>query len=207
MMITKIEQQKKNSTRRSIFINGSYSFSASMDVFVQFALYEGKQLTEAEIATIEHAEKKSSVNASALRYRSYKPRSTHEVIMHLTKKGFDGNLIDVAIHTLQINNLLNDTEYARMICRDTLTLKPVGKIALMQRLIKKGISKDTANTIINEFYTADVEKELALKEAEKKYKRIASLPSLIIKRRIFNHLMRRGYNASLSQSIINHIIK
>ncbi|MDD8017895.1 MAG: RecX family transcriptional regulator [Bacteroidota bacterium] len=207
MIITKIERQKKVSSRRSIFLDEKFAFGISDDVLLKFSLYEGQELTEEEISEITKAETEFSVKSAALRFRSYRPRSTKEVKEYLQKKGFDESMIATTIEFLAVNSLLNDEEFARMYCRDRLHLKPIGKLAMQQQLFKKGIPKEHIQKIILEFYSHDVEKELATKEAEKKYKRSRSLPPLTIKRRVYEHLIRHGYDSSLSRSIVNQLVK
>ncbi|MBI2430111.1 MAG: RecX family transcriptional regulator, partial [Ignavibacteriales bacterium] len=112
-----------------------------------------------------------------------------------------------ALAFLQENKLLNDAEFARMLCRDRLILKPVGKATMKQLLLKKGIEKATIEEILQDLYTPEKESSLALKEAERKYKRISSLPSLAKKKKIYEHLLRRGYESSLSIKIANQLVK
>ena len=207
MIITKIERQKKNKLRFSIFVDDKYDFSVSEDVYAKYILHSGQSLTESERDEIEQAETESSVKRIALRYRSYRPRSTKEVVEYLQKKGYDNPNIQQAVRFLQENKLLNDEEFAKMLCRDRMTLRPVGKTTMRQLLYKKGIDRSIAEKIIGEMYTADSENALALKEAERKYKRIAGLPSITKKKRIYEHLVRRGYDSSLSLKIANQLVK
>lgn len=207
MIITKIERQKKNKSRFSIFVDEKYAFSVGEDIYARFVLHTGKELSSTERDEIENAELESSVKKTALRYRSYRPRSTKEVYEYLTKKGYDERNIESALAYLKENNLLNDDEFARMVCRDRLTLKPVGKTAMKQILLKKGIDRTTIDEVLQKLYTADKESTLALKEAERKYKRIASLPPLAKKKKIYEHLLRRGYESSLSLKIANQMVK
>lgn len=207
MVITKIERQKKNRTRFSVFIDDAYAFSVGEDVYARFVLHAGQNLTSAERKKIETAELENTVKKTALRFRSYRPRSSQEVHRFLQKKGYDQTFIDSALQYLQQNNLLNDAEFARMFCRDKLALKPVGKTVMKQLLYKKGIDKQLINDVLDEFYTEEKESDLALKEAERKYKRIASLPPLSQKKKIYEHLLRRGYDSSLSIKVANQITK
>ncbi len=206
MFITKIEQQKKNKTRFSIFVDDKYSFSVSEDVYVRFVLHQGQEITESEQTQIENAEAESSVRRVALRYRSYRPRSRHDIFEYLKKKGYDASHIEQALVFLDEMKLLNDDEFVRMYCRDRLQLKPVGKSSMKHLLYKKGIDKSTVERIIPEFYTIESENDLALKEAERKYKRVKSLPINTQKKRIFEHLVRRGYDTSLSLKITSQMV-
>lgn len=207
MIITKIERQKKNSIRRSIFLDGSFAFGVSEDIFVRFSLYEGREIDEKEKNEIENAELEHSVKSLALKFRSYRPRSKKEIVEYLHKKDFDETLISKAIEYLESMKLLDDEEFARMMCRDKLHLKPVGKQVMKQMLFKKGISSPIIQKTLSEFYSPEFENELAMKEASKRMKRIASLPSLTIKRRLYEHLMRRGYDSSTCRTIVNQLVK
>ncbi len=207
MIITKIERQKKNSIRRSIFLDGSFAFGVSEDIFVRFALFDGKEIDENEKIEIENAELEHSVKSLALKFRSYRPRSKKEIVEYLHKKGFDEPLISKAVEYLEFLKLLDDEEFARMVCRDKLHLKPVGKQVMKQILLKKGVNSSIIQKTLSEFYSAELENELAMKEASKKMKRIASLPPLTIKRRLYEHLMRRGYESSTCRTIVNQLVK
>ncbi|MEW6062292.1 MAG: RecX family transcriptional regulator [Bacteroidota bacterium] len=207
MVITKIERQKKNPSRFSIFVDDAYACSVGEEVYTRFLLHTGQHLTAAERKKIEQAEVESTVKKIALRFRSYRPRSSHEVRTYLHKKGYDARMIESAIQYLVDNNLLNDAEFARMFCRDRLSLKPVGKTAMEHLLFKKGIEKSLIEEVVNEFYTPERETDMAMKEAERKFKRFASLPPLSKKKKIYEHLLRRGYNSSVSSTIANQLVK
>lgn len=206
MRITKIERQKKNNLRRSIFLDDQYAFGVSEDVFVKLGLHEDQELTQAEVDEIERTETDLSVKSAALRFRSYRPRSQKEIEDHLHKKGYENTHIVRAIEYLQAQNLLNDEEFARMFCRDKLALKPIGKQAMKNQLMKRGISKELIESILRDYYTDEKEEALAVKEAEKKLRRLRTLPPLIKKQKIYNHLLRKGYDASLSRSITNQLL-
>ncbi len=206
MLITKVERQKKNKTRFSIFVDDKYSFSVSEDVYIRFVLHQGQNLTGTERSHIENAEAESSVRRVALRYRSYRPHSKKEILDYLQKKGFDDSHIQLAIIFLDEMKLLNDDEFARMFCRDRLQLKPVGQSSMKHLLYKKGINKPTVEKILSEFYTTESENILAMKEAERKYKRVKSLPLITQKKRIFEHLVRRGYDMSLSRKVTTQLV-
>ena len=206
MRITKIERQKKNHSRRSIYLEDKYAFGVSEDVYLKLGLHEEQELTESEIEAIRQTETEQSVKSAALRFRSYRPRSQKEIEDYLHKKGFEDKYVKAGINYLHSQQLLNDEEFARMFCRDRLALKPVGKLVMKNQLLKRGIAKPLIEKIIGDYYTADKEEALARKEAEKKFLRIRKLPPLVQKQRIYNHLLRKGYDSSLSLTIIKQLI-
>lgn len=207
MLITKVEQQKKNKARYSIFVDEKYAFSVSEDVYVRFYPHKGQELTDVERTQIENAEAESSVRRVALRFRSFRPRSKKEIVEYLQKKGYDDSHIQKAMTFLDDMKLLNDDEFARMFTRDRLRLRPVGRSTMKHLLLKKGIEKSDIEKILPEFYSAESESLLAMKEAERKYKRVKSLPVTTQMKRIYEHLVRRGYDPSLSRTITTQMIK
>lgn len=164
-------------------------------------------LTDEERQQIELAEAEATVKMTALRFRSYRPRSVHEVSEHLHKKGYEDATIQRALAYLTENKLLDDREFARMLCRDRLKLRPVGRLTMKQLLFKKGIDRSIIDAVLQEIFTDETEAELALKDAERKYKRIASLPQIEKKKKIYGHLVRRGYNSSLAMNIVKQLVK
>jgi regulatory protein len=207
MIITKIERQKKNRSRVSVFVDEKYAFSVSDEIYARFILHTGQELTPADRTEIEQAEAESSVKRIALRYRSYRPRSAKEIEEYLQKKGYDDRQRQIAIEYLTQNRLLNDAEFARMFCRDKLLLKPIGRQSMKQLLYRKGIDRTIVETVLSESYSRESEQALALAEGERKYKRIASLPALAQKKRIYEHLLRRGYDSTLAMKITSQLVK
>ena len=205
MTITKIERQKNDRGRFSIFVDDAYAFSVSEDIYARFVLYSGQSLTDEERTAIEKAEAEASVKRIALRYRSFRPRSRRDVADYLKKKGFAPPSIDIGLAFLDSQNLLNDAEYARMFVRDRMRLKPVGRSTMKQLLYRKGIDRDLTDHVIAEIFPPEAEPAAALKEAEKKWKRIAKLPELVRKKRLYEHLVRRGYEPGLAITITNRL--
>ena len=73
MRITKIERQKKRSSRKSIFIDGSFAFGVSDDILLKFALHEGTLLDEGTIEKIIAANGEETAKQKALRFLAIRP--------------------------------------------------------------------------------------------------------------------------------------
>lgn len=85
MQISKIERQKKNPQRYSIFIEENYAFGIDEQVLLSFAIRKGMTLTEKLIEEILKAEFQQSIYIKALNYLSYGLRSEKEVYEYLRK--------------------------------------------------------------------------------------------------------------------------
>lgn len=85
LKLSKIERQKKNSQRYSLFIEGQFAFGVAEAILIQFALHKGMTLTNHELAQIQQAEFDYSFYQKALNYLSYGLRSEKEMRDYLTR--------------------------------------------------------------------------------------------------------------------------
>jgi regulatory protein len=95
--ISKIEPQKKNKKRSSVYINGSYAFGLSNEVLLNFDLHEGDQIDDDVIQNILLAQEKQKIRERALRILHYRKRSALELQSRLFKVGFVNKLIQEVI--------------------------------------------------------------------------------------------------------------
>ncbi len=86
MRITKIEGQKKHPSRKSIFIDGKFTFGVSDDVLLKFSLYVGKELEQSDTEKILHAENVETAKQKVIRFLSIRPRSKKEIRDYLFRK-------------------------------------------------------------------------------------------------------------------------
>mgnify|MGYP001581968472 CR=1 FL=1 len=210
MLITTIDRQKKNSSRRSIFLDGQYAFSMSEESFFKHALHEGDEVEETFIKKIQQEEENSYAKQVALRFRSYRPRSQKEIKEYLVRQKFPEQAIRTALQFLEEAKLLDDAEFARMLSRDLIRKKPIGKVSLQQTLFKKGIGKEIISSILSEYFTQENEEALALTAAQKQYKKLLSSSKKTeaqkLRKKLFDFLARRGFSASTSFTVIKQIL-
>ncbi|MFH0930521.1 MAG: RecX family transcriptional regulator [Candidatus Zixiibacteriota bacterium] len=193
--ITKIESQKKNPKRRSIFLDGEFAFGLDEEVLYKHGLKEGEELDQKKIGQILESEVKKESKDAALKFLSYRMRSEKEVRDKLKKKEFANDLIDEVIKDLKRINLIDDSNFASAFVRDKISNKPQGKILLKQELWKKGIKDETIEKVLKEYFE-DEEEELNLAKnlLEKRKKRYENLDKNVAKRRMMSFLLRRGFS-------------
>jgi len=193
--ITKIESQKKNPKRRSIFLDGEFAFGLDEEVLYKYGLKIGEELDQKKIDQILESEVKKESKDAALKFLSYRMRSEKEVRDKLKKKEFANDLIDEVIKDLKRINLLDDSNFASAFVRDKISNKPQGKILLKQELWEKGIKEETIEKVLKEYFEdEDEELNLAKNLLEKRKKRYENLDKNIAKRRMMSFLLRRGFS-------------
>jgi regulatory protein len=205
-IITRIEPQKKNPSRRSIFVDGKFAFGVDEEVVSKLGLEKGKSLTEHGIKEILIQKNENEAKEVALRFLSFRRRTEKEIKDKLKKKGYDEKTIKRTIDKLKEYDLVNDSEFAIAWVKERLAYKPRGKRLLKQELWKKGIKKEIIDQVI-EALCQDEDKS-ASELLQKIQKRYRNLEPKVAKRRMYGLLLRRGFSyETVSQALKNIIVK
>lgn len=203
--ITRVQQQKYNKERYSIFLNEEYAFSVSEDVLVRYSLLKGKELEKDFIKNILIAEEESKAKSAALRYLGYRMRSKKEISDKLYELGYSDytdNIMDFLIE----NKFLDDREYALCFAKDKMNLKNFGKNRISNELRQKGIDDSMINSVLNELDYGDREYDMAYESAEKRMNRSYKNDDDRY-RKIYGFLVRRGYSIDITKKVLRDLLK
>jgi regulatory protein len=204
LKITSVEKSKKNNKMLSIFIDNVYSFSISEEDYFRLNLYEKTSISEREIDDIKNSIALKTVKSSAIRLITYKLLSEKELFLKLIAKGYDEDVVNIAIEEVKSIGYLNDTIYAQKFVYERIKLKPKSKKALSFELANKGISGDIIETVLNNIdYDEDVVIERLLRKKFGKY----DLADPKITKKAYSFLMHRGFDFENIKRVINKIIK
>ena len=198
--ITKIEAQKRNPRRRSVFIDGKFAFGVDEEVVSRLGLEKGEGLTEQKIKNILIQKSENEAKEVALRFLSFRRRTEKEIKDKLKKKGFDERTIKSTIAKLKDYDLINDSEFATAWVKERLAYKPRGKKLLRQELWKKGIKKDIIDQVTEELCQG--EDKSASELLEKIKKRYKNLEPNVARRRMLSLLLRRGFSYEIAKNTL-----
>lgn len=207
-IITKIEQQKKNIHRYSIFLNEKYSFSVSEDTLVKLRLRKGLEIDKEQLDYILKQEEINSCKAFGIKLLSHKARNEYEIKDKMLKKGFNEETISEAIAYLREQNYINDEEYAKSYIKDRVNIKKLGYVRIKNELFQKRIDSDIIEDTLNELIDTKDEYKRALELAEKKmnstYK---NDDTQAVYRKLGGFLQRRGYSMDTILKVLNKVLK
>jgi regulatory protein len=185
--ITALKMGKRDPARVSVYLDGEYAFSLTLDDAAR--LREGQTLTDAEIAALKRADAVVRAVDSASRFLAARPRSVQEVRRRLMRRQFEDAVIDQALDKLQALGYLDDQAFAAFWVRERRAFKPLGARALRYELRQKGISE----SIIREALAhIDAEAD-ALRAAQAQARRLRGLSRRDFWRRLSAFLQRRGF--------------
>lgn len=203
MQITRIEQQKRKQNRYSIYVDGEFALGVDEEILLSFKLHERMEIDASLLEKITHAEEKRKVKEWALTLLSYRARSKKELVDRLKQKNKRTNeqknkriqFIQEVVNELEALGLINDFEFASIWVRERG--KSYGPFRLRNELFKKGIKKEIIDRLLSEFN----ELELAKNIAERWLRSHKHLSQLLLKRRLFGFLARRGISYDTIKSL------
>jgi len=200
--ITSIEPQKKNKNRYNIFIDGIFAFGVDTSSILSNNLKTGKKFTQEQLNKIYFKEELNKYMDKVMRYLGYRMRSEKEVVDYLTKKisekenikfneARESKIIEQILIKLKKYKYINDLEFANWFYKSKIKSRPTAKLPIKIELIKKGISVEIIEKIMENFPS---ETQLAKKAIEKKIKSWTKLDDVNLKKKVYTYLSARGFN-------------
>ena len=138
--------------------------------------------------------------------RQYTSRNLRRKIV---QKGFPATDADETIARLTANGILDDSRYAAQFARGKLLGAGASKRRIRQQLYQRGIVGEVADPAID----AVIEDEeidldaVVEKDARKKLASLGALDPLVVRRRLYAHLARRGYNIDEINRVMKKVLK
>ncbi len=145
----------------------------------------------------------------ALNLLSARPYSTSALYRKLIQKKYSAADADDAIRRLLDNGLLDDKKYAEQYARSKILSTGSSKRRLQQDLYRKGIKGDVATTAIaNVLEQEEIDPAVVIERvAKKKLAQLGDLEPLVLRRRLFAFLARRGYDLDEIKSVVGRLVR
>jgi len=191
MVVTKIEQQKRDENKYNVFVEDRFVFSLIMQDILFFKLKENCEISEETYTYIKDTVIYVKAQDKALKYLGYKKRTEKEIIRKLREYEYDEEIIDRVLEFLKKYDYVNDLEYAQSYIRQVNRLNPKGAMGIGHKLRGLGVSdKNIEKALMNEEFE---ELDEVIKVLEKKIgdKRSVNLRE---NKKIQEFLLRRGFS-------------
>jgi regulatory protein len=140
----------------------------------------------------------------ALNLLAARPYATRALHRKLIQKKYSAADADDVIRRLVDNGLLNDERFAEQYARSKMLSTGASKRRLTQDLYRKGIKGDVATAAIaNVVADEDIDAAGMIERvAQKKLAQLGDLEPLVVRRRLFAFLARRGYDLDDIKSVV-----
>lgn len=157
---------------------------------------------------------KQKILSRVLMFLSYRPRTTKEVNQRLERylKSIrdlvDADRTEISTWVLEYlgsNKLIDDDEFARVYIESRICGKNIlGKKSLVNNLIQKGFSKESASSLVENIVNDEDENKLAVRALEKKFK---GGPKELDRNKMGRYLLTRGFSYPVSRQAVDYFLK
>lgn len=191
MKITAIKQQVKNPERVSIFVDGKYSFSLSLDELVTERLKADDELDGAALKRLQKLSADGKLRARALAWLLNRPHSTREFRDYLRRKKAEPEMIENLILAFSAKKYLDDEAYARWLV-ELRSRAGKSNRAMTSELFRKGINREVITAVLPAAGGDEAERLKTLISKKRKLSRYKNDPARLVK-----YLTSQGFSYSL----------
>ncbi|MDQ3123959.1 MAG: RecX family transcriptional regulator [bacterium] len=149
MQITAIKQQVKNPERASIFVDGKYSFSLSLNELVIEKLKINHELNEAELKRLKKLSDDGKLKMRALEWTLSRPRSKRELRDYLYRKKTEPEQVEALTEEFTTRGYMSEQHYALWLS-DMRRRQGKSERAIRSELSSKGITREVADETLQE---------------------------------------------------------
>jgi regulatory protein len=189
MTITDIVPKRKKLS--AIYIDGEFALKLDTETVLASRFSAGSEITDEELKELIDSSNEKRAKERALWLISYRDHSRKE-LEEKVKKSADPESARKAVERMEELGLVDDEKYARRYASELLNVKHLSKRGAKYKLCEKGIDRELAETILDEF--DDDPREHIRIIIEKKYS--GALSDEKTRRRCVSALQRKGYQWS-----------
>jgi regulatory protein len=189
--ITAIKQQVKNQERVSIFVDGKYGFSFSLDELVKYKLKNNQELTEADVKKYKKLSADGKLRGRALEWLMNRPHSEREFRDYLYRKKAEPEQIENFIQEFTGKGYLDNAKFAVWFA-ELQARRGKSDRAIKSELFKKGIGREVVEETLAGEESDEAERLKALIDKKQKTSRYKDDPVKLAK-----YLTSQGFPYSL----------
>lgn len=201
--ITKIEPQKKDPKRRSLFVEGRFKAGVYYKVVEELDIEIGKVWDDALETAVEREESyfKGLKKAADLLYRSSKTKK--QLIRKLIEKEFLEDVAQRIADKLEGRGFINDLHYSEQFIE--MRCHKYGGYRLRQELRLKGVDDATIEEAMAQV-EQPAEYQRALTVGQKRIRQYASDPREKVYQKMTGYLSRKGFGYDVVKKVVNEIL-
>jgi regulatory protein len=196
MKITSIKAQVKNENRASIFLDGKYSFSLTLDQLLEEKLKKGDDIDGNKLKILKKLSDEGKLKQRAIEWVIGRPHSTKEFRDYLYKKQADKELIEAWVEEFKDKKYLNDEKFAVWFAENRIR-KNKSTRAITSELYSKGINGPDISSALESLENNEDNDELKSKDKLAIKKIVAKLenrPRYQDEQKLKSYLIGKGFN-------------
>lgn len=199
MKITSIKQQVKNQDRASVFVDGKYSFSLTLNDLLSEKLKINHEVDDADLKRLKKLSDDSKLRNRSLEWVLNRPRSVRELKDYLYRKKADPDQIEALTQDFERRGYISDTKFAVWLI-DMRKRGGKSDRVIQGELMKKGVSREIISQVCKVDAGSDITRLKALVEKKQNHSRYKNDAQ---KFKMF--LLRQGFNYNDIKEVLTEI--
>jgi regulatory protein len=196
MKITSIKQQVKNPDRVSIFIDGKYEFSLSLDELIKYKLKNNDELDQADIKKFKKLSADGKLRGRALEWLLNRPHSEREFKDYLYRKKAEAEQMENLVTEFSEKGYLDNAKFAIWFA-ELQARRGKSDRAIRSELFKKGIGREVVEETMAGETRGEEERLKALIAKKQGASRYKNDPLKLTK-----YLTSQGFNYQLVKDLL-----
>jgi regulatory protein len=188
MKITAIKQQVKNPERVSIFVDGKFEFSLSLDELVKHGLKNSQELDGGDVKKFKKISADGKLRMRTLEWLLNRPHSERELRDYLYKKKIEPEQIQSLVDEFTDKGYLDNAKFAQWFA-ELQARRGKSDRAIRSELFKKGIGRELADETLVAAAGGEEDRLKAMIEKKRKLSRYKNDPEKLAK-----YLTSQGFN-------------
>ncbi|MBO6793110.1 MAG: regulatory protein RecX [Balneolaceae bacterium] len=205
-LISKIEVQKKNSYRFTVFVENIFLVGVSDQTLTHFDLHVGKEITHAVIQEIESFEDQWKIKDYFIRLLARRDHSRQELVQKAIKKGYLNSEIDGILDELEEKKYIRNDVFAQKFAHDKFHFNHWGKQKIKMELLRKGIKTNDIEQALETLSEEEISQkmEYLVQKAKPRFLRTEKTKR---RKKLFDFLIRKGYDSALVMKELPSLLK
>lgn len=191
MKVTLIKQQVKNPGRVSIFVDGKYSFSLSLDELLQQKLKKDDELDTGDIKRLKKISNDGKLRMRSLEWLLNRPRSIREFKDYLYRKKADPDLTESFINEFIKKGYLDEQKFGEWMV-ELQTRRGKSDRAIRSELFKKGLDRELVDELLETEGDSEAERLKLIIAKKQNLSRYQKNPQ-----KLMQYLVTQGFSWSL----------
>ena len=170
----------------------------------RFGLEVGASVDRAQAEEINFAYAYGIARQAAMRLLKVRPRTELELKRQLLSRKIPGGAANRLIEDLKAEGHVDDRVFARLWIGEKISGGTHGRRLLEHQLRTKGITREVLEEVLAADYSVEVEAGVARELAVKKLSRFGHMQEAAARRRVFGHLLRRGFASEVAADAVQY---
>ncbi len=204
--IIRIEVQKKNTFRYSLFGEQGFIIGVSDSTLTKLNLKKGSIISKDLYLQIEQAEERWKIREYFLRLLGRRDHASFELKQKGYKKDYSSGIMDEIIEELESKGYINNLKFAEKFVHDKFEFNQWGPNKIRNHLFSKKIDSQIIDQAIQSQIESSDEASVIRELFEKKKPSLLRTVPEKRKKKLFDYLVRKGFNSEIIFKNINKFL-